>query len=339
MNVVERYVEDHREALGLDALGVPRAAASLLLTPRFPLSRHIVMLLLDGERPVLVAKLPRVAGDGAALAREAANLRIAHTAAAGTGAAVPRLVAFDEEQPHPLLLETAIAGRPLSPAALRRDRGRAVAAMAACLGEVAERTAGPADDGWYGPLVREPLERLAALARGDRDVAAAIAATLELTAGLAGARLPRVLEHGDLAHPNLLALADGRVGVLDWEAGTSRGLPLHDLVFFLGYVATTAARRRAGHAQAIAAAFAQPGGWAWPVLAEYARRLAIGANLLGPLVVASAARAVAALPDREGGIRSIGDGPWLLGSRQMTLWRHLLAQAEDLRRTTREDQG
>jgi thiamine kinase-like enzyme len=40
---------------------------------------------------------------------------------------------------------------------------------------------------------------------------------LELLAPLSGAEMPLVMEHGDLNPPNLIRLADGRLGMVDWE--------------------------------------------------------------------------------------------------------------------------
>src|SRR5690606_23163251 len=69
-----------------------------------------------------------------------------------------------------------------------------------------------------------------------------VGATTAALATLRSSALPPVFEHGDLGHPNLVVLADGGIGVLDWETARRDGLPLHDLVFFLGYVALATAR-------------------------------------------------------------------------------------------------
>ena len=52
---------------------------------------------------------------------------------------------------------------------------------------------------------------------------------------LRAASVPRVFEHGDLSHPNLIWLPTGRVGVVDWELAEEEGFPLHDLSFFLAF--------------------------------------------------------------------------------------------------------
>ena len=228
MNVVAEYLAAERERLGLERFGVPRRPECVLLTPRFRRSRHIVVLVLGagGREPVLVAKLPLLAGDGAAVAREARNLRAARAAPAGT---VPGLVAHRDGPGHPLLLQTALAGRPLGPAAVRRDRDGAVAVVAAWLERLAAATATfPPDDGWYERLVGAPLRTLAARGGPERAWARA---TLAAAEPLREAGLPLVAAHGDLGHPNLLLVPAAGSGCWTWSV-PSRRAPGRDLVFF-----------------------------------------------------------------------------------------------------------
>ena len=67
-----------------------------------------------------------------------------------------------------------------------------------------------------------------------------IARHVERTARLLGTlddvAVPTVLEHGDLAPPNLLRLRNGGLGVVDWEVADPAGLPLGDLLFFAAFV-------------------------------------------------------------------------------------------------------
>ncbi len=144
MNTVVRYIAAHHERLGLARLGVARRPASVVLMPRFSRSRHVVVLVLadGGGAPVLVGKLPWRAGDGDGLAAEARGLLAAGRALSGADdATTPTLVAFDRHRDYPLLLETALSGRPLSPAALREDRERAVLLVGGWLERLATATA------------------------------------------------------------------------------------------------------------------------------------------------------------------------------------------------------
>jgi aminoglycoside phosphotransferase len=267
VNAVAAFVTANHERLALDCLGVPRRPACVVLTPRFDRSRHVVVLVLAGRDPVLVGKLPRVAGDGSSLATEARSLRRVSCALRGRDhGTVPEVLAHRADMAYPLLLERALPGRPLAPRVVRRDRAAVVADVAAWLTRLATATASAPPAGWFERVVPAPL-----------------AATLR------HAELPAVFEHGDLCHPNLLRQPDGRLGVLDWERADPAGLPAADLFTFLTYaaVAGVPARRRAA---AMRAAFHRPDGWVWPVAEGYARRLDIDPALLPALHSVSAAR-------------------------------------------------
>jgi Phosphotransferase enzyme family len=320
VNAVAAYLTAHRGRLGLDALGVPERPVCVLLTPRHRLSRHVVTLVLapGGREPVLVAKEPRLRGDGAGLAREAASLRAAERAlrrAGGpNGATAPRLVAFDDGPAGPLLLQTALRGRPLSRAALRRDGG-VVDEVAAWLRRLAVATRHvPADGAWFDRLIGAPLQTLAARARGG-ELAAMVDRTLALAQPLRCARLPLVLEHGDLAHPNLLRGPDRRLGVLDWERGEPDGLPAHDLLFFLAYAAAAMSR---GRMAGVRSAFAGRHAWGRELAERYAAALDLNPWMLQPLLAVSAARAVAAFGPP-------GPAPVDAVERHLVLWRVALA--------------
>jgi aminoglycoside phosphotransferase len=320
VNVVATYLATHRDALGLKDLGLADDPSFVLVTPRFAQSRHVVMLVLaeGGTRPALAVKIPRIAGDGAALAREAANLDAAGTALGHDGS-VPRLVAFDPERAHPLLIQGALTGAPLGPAAVRRDRARAVALVAGWCDRLAAATAGPADPARIDRLAVAPLQALAQddAAGGElRDLARR---TLPLAAGLREAGLPLVFEHGDLGHPNLIVDDAGRLGVLDFEQAETAGLPGHDLVFACAYVATVSARHP--DPQLAGRAFHGPDAWAAPVLAAHLRRLGIAPELDAALVAVACGRVVAQAV--AGGQAIAGDGRDA-AARHLALWRSAL---------------
>lgn len=291
MNMVVRYVAAHHERLGLGRLGVPPRPTCLVLTPRYVRSRHVIVLVLANDgRPALVGKVPRLAGDGDALDREARALLAAGRALSGVDAAsTPTLVALDRHHVRPMLLETALVGQPLSPAAVRRDRAGVVALVAAWLGRLATATAVvPDGDAWYERLVSEPLVALAARPEAGTAVRAMAVRTLAIAAVLRTARLPLVLVHGDLGHPNVLSRPDGGLAVLDWERSDPAGLPGEDLCFFCAYAA--GAGRGAG---AVREAFCGPRPWAAQALARHTAGLGINPALLAALVAVSAARSVA----------------------------------------------
>ena len=324
MNAVAAYLTMHRERLGLDRLGVTAPPCCVLLTPRFRASRHVIVLVLASGRrdPVLVAKLPRLPDGGDGLAREAANLRAAHRALTGADAGTaPSLVAFERTATHPLLLETALPGRSLSPRVLRRERERVVADGAAWLSRLARATARePRDASWYERLVVAPLRSLSSRTANGTPLAPMVERTLAHADALRGADLPLVLEHGDLGHPNLLGQPDGRLGVLDWERADPAGLPGHDLFFFLAYAAVTG---RAGP-EGVPAAFFGRDAWAWPVAERYADDLGIDAGLLPTLLSVACARVVAATgPPNGAPVNSARDA----AARHFALWRRVLELA------------
>jgi aminoglycoside phosphotransferase len=274
--------------------------------------------------PRLVVKLPRSAGDDSSLAAEAAGLRAAAGRGLDTDGGAPRLLAF--ERPGalggwPTLVETALPGRALRPEVVRRRPARATDAVEPWVRRLArDAEARPAAER-VARLVAAPLEPVAALGRGERDL---VDRTLEVCRPLEQAVLPAVLEHGDLSHPNLLLRPGPQVGVVDWERAEPAGLPLHDLVFFLAYVAAARHRARTPEDQETAVhAEEEP---TTAILRAHAGELGVPVALVAPLVVACWARATA-----DAWARGDGDAHWLRAARVTRLWRRALAAAEDER--------
>jgi hypothetical protein len=315
--------------LGLRALGIADDASWVLLTPRFRASRHVVALLWPrgSGSPVAVAKIPRLPRDVTALAREAATLRALHGLGAHVDGTVPRVIAFDPRRTYPLLVETALDGRLLSPAVVRQDPDGAVARVSAWLRGL---PAGHGDTyelrSRWERLLETPLRGFAASAdAADRDL---VTRTLELTSVLRDGPLRFVFEHGDLSHPNLFELPDGRLGVVDWELAEWRGLPLHDFAFFLGYVAFARARARSlpAHVEAFDAAFFGPKAWAACELAAAARRDGIDVRLVVPLVASAWARTAVRLI-----ARADAAAPDLAArNRYFAIWRRVVERADEL---------
>jgi len=281
-----------------------------------------VVLVTAGRSavPRLVVKLPR-AGAAPSLAPEAAGLGAAAAHGLDADGSAPRLVFLGEPEAlggWPVLVETAIPGRPLDAAAVRRRPSRAADAVEDWLRRVA--AGAPREPGAerLARLVARPLEPVAGLGPAEHDL---VEQTLEVCAPLAGADLPVVLEHGDLSHPNVLLGPGGRIGAVDWELAEPRGLPLHDLIFFLAFVA--GARRRARTPADHEAAVGRADADTTARLARRAAALDLPPELLPPLVVASWARQSAAAWRRT----DQGDPEWLRRSRVVRLWRRAVAVA------------
>jgi aminoglycoside phosphotransferase (APT) family kinase protein len=299
----------------------------------------VIVLVLPAGRaePVLVAKLPRLAGDGAALAHEADMLRaIQATRPAGLDS-VPTVIAFEKVGDYPLLVETALVGPSLDRAAVRRDPARACALGVDWLVDMATPPRKTLDEAAFARLVTDPLDAFADGFPLARDDMALLAATRGWGERLRGASLPLVLEHGDLSHPNLILHARNGLGVVDWELAQLAGLPAHDLFFFLTYVAFARHDAHTTEAQTAAfrGAFFGRDAWARPYVLEYARRLGLAAQWLGPLFALCWARYTGQLCGRvhaaEGLPARNGDrAAWLRGNRYYALWQYAIQHMGDL---------
>jgi aminoglycoside phosphotransferase (APT) family kinase protein len=303
MNVVVRFLSTNRDRLELGRFGLDGPLSSLFVTPRWPTSRHVVVLITarGTSRPVLVAKLPRLRAGGEGLACEASILEAIQAARPDGFRGIPRVVAHEHVESRPLLVETALRGRPVGSEIRRRDRARYVAEILDLLETLPRSTITVADA--FERLLEEPLRGFARSfgeASEEADLAARTLAVLEILRAVA---TPLVLEHGDLSHPNLISLEEGGIGVVDWELAELHGLPLHDLCFFLAFVAFATRRTRTTEARVAAFhdAFLAPGAWARPAVGEYARRLGLDATLLTPLFIACWARYTTRLLERVGG--------------------------------------
>ena len=323
-----------------DGLPIPVASPPpLLLTPRFRASRHVVALVpdQDGRGVELVVKIARLRDRGEVAAREAGALeRLAGRRGAVRSSAAPRLLARGAPWGLPTIVETAVDGQPLDPAAIRRDPDGATDAVVAWLTELATSEAPPS-------LASERLARLldGPLAAFERAIDAQpderrlLEATRATAAALRPVALPVVLEHGDASHPNLFRLPDGSVGAVDWELAEPDGLPLHDLTTFLAYAATARAGARTPAAQgaAIATALADPDGWAVAAARDLAARIGLDAGWIRPLILVSLARASVGLLERlhDGAATRVAPETleWLRGHRYVAAWRALALGSEE----------
>jgi len=340
MDAVQTFIDEHYGRLPLAELGIPRALASLLLTPRFPASRHVIFLLFraGAPAPVLAAKVARLAEASASLQQEASVLRAVQAARPGGLESVPRVIAFERLGGHPMLLETAIPGIHLKPAVVRRDPERYIALALDWLLALRQLTQTPAAEGWYERLATEPLDAFAQafpLDDAERRLLDETAARVE---SLRGVVLDLSVEHGDLSHPNLLIRPQGGLGVVDWELARVDGLGVSDLFFFLSYVAFSRedANRTGQFEAAFQRAFFGQGAWAVPHVLSYAARAGLARELLTPLFVLTWARYTARLAQRlqagEEGAAPLGAdlAALLRANRYYALWRSSLGHADEL---------
>lgn len=331
MTTVAAYLRSAAERGLAERLG---DEAELLLTPRWPTSRHVIALIVTpgSTTPSLVAKMPRLSGGGAGLEREAANLRALHNCSPTEFPAAPRLVAFEQFAGTPILVQTALAGRTITPAMLRRRNATSVVQAAVEWATALPRTQVMHPDTWAQELIDKPLEQFGSVLADAGE--ALTRATRTLLEPLRRTPIPLVFEHGDLSHPNLILLGDGRLGVIDWELARPQGLPGHDLTFFLAYVAS-ARKRPASREDEVAAfddAFVGPRAWGRPILERYAAELGVERTLLAPLVLACWARYTVQLlariaGERRGGAeaeRALAEYPY------HDYWRYAVERFDDL---------
>jgi aminoglycoside phosphotransferase len=331
------FLRSHQERLGLGSRGIEEPISFVLVTPRFRASRHVVVLVLGRRsQPALVVKIARLAEDTAGVDHEADVLHALQEAGPHRFETIPRVVLREQWRGHPVLVETALVGRPLAPAYVRRHPEQAVAATLEWLDQLAAVPAAPDDaDDRFDRLLARPLSMLGdVLPQGDeRDAAARTLAQLE---PLRRGRIASVAEHGDLSDPNLLLLPNGRVGVVDWELAELRGFPAHDLFVFLAYVAVARARATSADAQlrAFRAAFATPTGWLRPYAVVYADALGIERSQLRPLFLACWARITTGRLERllgtDGAVAASAElADWLRHDRYYRFWRNALASSRD----------
>ena len=339
-HMIELFLMQNAARLDLGRYGLSESSESVLLTPQDQSSKCVVFLVMakGGSPPVLAVKLPRLARFGDRLVQEAANLQAVQRLRRQGFDTIPRLVACEESDGRPVLVQTALAGEVLDPGAVRRDEQRTVTAVLAWLEDVWTPTLALADSGWYERLIELPLQRFEQSLPEHDDVLGLVSSTRRLLEPLRSAHLPSTLEHGDLSYPNIIQLEDGRIGVVDWELAELEGVPTHDLFFFLTFIAFARSRADRLHTrlEAFDAAFVAPGAWAKRYVADYARRTGIDPVLLTPLLVACWARYTVGLlprvgePEKRAGTGTSVGSTYIERSWYRALWQHAVANASRL---------
>jgi Phosphotransferase enzyme family len=305
VNLVETYLTRHHAELQLERYGLPGALSTVLVLPRFDASRHVVFLILPRgvDRPALVAKMPRRRGDDSGVRHEAEMLDRLATLAPDLAGTVPQLVASDIVEGECLVVESFVAGLPLSPWQVKQDVEGSIEAGIQWLTRL-PRVGTTADEpGWFRRLVEEPLHRFGALQALGAEGEQLVETTLQALAPLQQTELPMYFEHGDVSHPNVLRIEDGRLAVLDWERAEPRGLPLHDLCFFLAFIgfARESSFDLTTQVRAFDAAFIGTEAWARPHLRRQLAALQLAPDLAPLLLLATFARSGAGLVDRMWG--------------------------------------
>jgi aminoglycoside phosphotransferase (APT) family kinase protein len=182
---------------------------------------------------------------------------------------------------------------------------------------------------WFVDELETPLARLQTMASADRDTTDLIERTRAALEPLRDADLPSVLEHGDMSPPNLF-LADGRLQAVDWERGSLEGLPGHDLVMLIMFIARARSRTDGRLDVPYDAALVRPDAWGRALLERHLRAQGVAVDLAPQLIAATWLRGVTSrLTAATSGYRTDeADDPrerdalWqsLKGDRDFALW-------------------
>lgn len=346
MNMILHFLNANRQRLALADYGATGQLSALVITPRFQASSHVVFMIWgdQSKQPVLVAKTPRLKGATASIEREVSNLRLVQAQRPAGFVSVPQVVAYETYHDYPILVETALVGRPMDPGFVRGQRDRSCAAVTQWLLELqgARQEETPAECAWFERLVQQPIDYFRRRFPISTNEAALLERTERLVAPLRAMPLPRVFEHGDLSHPNLLLLPNGEPGVLDWELADPHGLPACDLFLFLTYVAFALHDVQASGAYktAFQDAFFAQSTWAKPYIRQYAQSLQLPEAALTPLFVLTWLRYIVSQLVRldDGEYRAADEiteckpetARWLRQNRYYALWDQAVSHAEQL---------
>ena len=302
----DRLTADHPEdqlspgALLRDV--IPESYRVLYVTPSFVESRHLVGLVVDRDgRATAVAKTPRRAWDTESVRHEAAVLVELARAAPELTATIPQVLVSATWHDRPVLLELMLTGAPLTHARAGRD-SRSTDALLRWIAGL-PRTGESTGADLLASLLDPDLAWLRRLAPAGHPLLELAQRTEREVEPLRDAVLPRVFEHGDPSHPNLLVTRSGHdrgIGVVDWELARPDGAPGHDLAQCLAFVCFARARAhgRAAESAAFHAWFGRPGDIGSRQFAASLVGQGIAQGLVRPLFVLAWARAALRLLPR-----------------------------------------
>ena len=338
MNFATRFLADHWQELGLAQLISPERASWVVLTPRFPASKHVLFFLLPegAHDPVLVMKVARLPGQDASVSREARNLAAIHAARDGGFRSIPRLIAFTSSTENSILCESALVGRQMSPEFVRRNAAWCVESVLQWLLDIHSATAisNSNDEDWFERLVEAPLARLQSALALSAEEERLIETVRGMAEKLKHLHFPLVFFHGDLSDPNIIVLREGGVGVVDWELAEPNSLPLSGLLFFLNFVESACTVPVAHPLVPFRKVFFSDRTWASDIVSRYIAELGIPIAAVQPLFVLCFTRYLSALVAR---IMISGDklddetAAWLRTDREYILWRESVLQVSNLK--------
>ncbi len=331
MNTVLTFLNKNWQRLNLDKFGDPTRLSSMMVTPRFQASSHLIFFILSASqsKPILVAKVPRVPGDNGRLDREVENLNRIHTFKNRDFDSIPGVVAYEDFKGNRLLVETAMQFETMRPAVVRSNPRICIDAVSIWLIDLQETTINHNHNvDWFANLIKRPLDDFETMFPLNPSENRLLDATRKITQLLENQPMPLVFEHGDLSSPNILMGKQNKIAVVDWELAEPEGLPAVDLFFFLTYIAFAlkGARKNAAYLAAFNDAFFGADAWALPHVMRYNDVFQISPELLKPLFVLCWSRYVVSLVrrlkslDRSDDKLSNESANWLRSNRYYVLW-------------------
>jgi len=342
MSLVLNFLTKNWQRLALQRFGEPAQLSCVMMTPRFRASSHVICFVLAAGRtePIFVVKLPRLPGDHGRLDHEVANLHAANRDRAENDFSIPRVVAYEDYHQHRLLIETAVPGRTMSPAVVRRQPELCTETTFTWLTnlQLATTTRSANGNDWFERLIEKPFLQFKKILPAADEAARLIDEAVAMMKPFRNHAIPLVMSHEDFSPPNILQAENGSIGVVDWELAEPQGLPASDLFFFLTYIAfaRNGARKNETYLKAFQQAFFNSNAWARPYVERYCERLKLSHEMLAPLFVSTWGRYVAGLIARlqesnEAG-STVGNETvkWLRSNRYYVLWQYAIEHVKEL---------
>ena len=273
-------------------------------------------------------------GDHFRLDREVENLNTIHAFNGGGFKSIPRVVAYEDYCQDRLLIETAMIGKPMKPATVKRQTDFCVGQTLHWLVELQQTTQpyGQQNKNWFTEYALHPLTQMQKSLNDSYQETDLIDKTIRVLKPFSKIRIPQVVEHGDLSHPNVIFAKDHGICVVDWELADPHGLPAVDWFFFLSFVAFArqGARKDSEYSKAFHEAFFLRNSWAVRFIAQYRDMIELSEELLKPLFVLCWSRYVAGIVTRlQGGGNSLPTLDektlqWLRTNRYYKMWKYTI---------------
>ena len=289
MNTVLTYLQQNWTRLDLSVFGSPKDLTCVFMTPRFMASSHVICFILNEKycRPILVVKVPRIAGDNGRLDREFYNLQQLKIKNLKDLNSKPLIVAYENWRGNRLLIETAIKGHPMKPAFVRRHLKSSIGIVMDWLIDFHQDTNQKDDETsrWFERLALRPLNNLELAFTSVHSIGDLILKVRKLIEPICSFNLPLVFEHGDFSSPNILIAKNSKIGVVDWELAEPRGLPIVDLFFFLTFISFAKGKAKTSndYLNSFREAFFGSNAWARPFVTRYCEELELATQAVKPL--------------------------------------------------------